>query len=159
VGTTFTIHLPVAARLLASAGGAPVAPMSRRAKVLVVDDEPAVRAAVRDLLTRDGHAVTVCPDGETALARLDADEFDLVITDLGMAGLSGWDVARLVKVRAPALPVAMITGWSDRIDLEHARANGVEHVISKPFRRDDLRHLMYAILSEGRALASRKPAD
>jgi hypothetical protein len=51
-------------------------------------------------------------------------------------------VARIVKLRAPRTPVAMITGWSDRIDLDSAHANGVEGVIAKPFRRDDLRRIM-----------------
>jgi CheY-like chemotaxis protein len=125
--------------------------------VLIVDDEPEVRAALRDLLVRDGHSVVACTDGESALEAFDSDQFDLVITDLGMAGLSGWDVARLIKERAPRTPVAMVTGWSDRIDSDEAERHGVEHVIAKPFRRDDLRRVLAAATSLGGGL--RPPSD
>jgi signal transduction histidine kinase/CheY-like chemotaxis protein len=144
-GTTFTIRLPVATRLLEGKAGTPAVPIPRSARVLVVDDEAEILSAIGDLLRHDGHVPTLCGDAEDAIAKVEHHEFDLVITDLGMPGLSGWDVARIVKLRAPRTAVAMITGWSDRIDPEYARANGVEHVIAKPFRRDDLRHVLHAI--------------
>jgi signal transduction histidine kinase len=144
-GTTFTLRLPVATRLVQGVAGAPPLPPVRSARVLVVDDEPEILTAVGDLLRHDGHIPTLCGDPESAAALVDQGAFDLVITDLGMPGLSGWDIARLVKLRAPGTAVAMITGWSDRIDSEYARTNGVEHVIAKPFRRDDLRRVMHAI--------------
>jgi CheY-like chemotaxis protein len=74
-----------------------------------------------------------------------------------LAGLSGWDVARLIKERAPRTPVAMVTGWSDRIDSDEAERHGVEHVIAKPFRRDDLRRVLAAATSLGGGL--RPPSD
>ena len=153
-GTTFTIRLPAAAEPGAAAGGPAAPPASPHARVLVVDDEEQVRETVRDQLARDGHCVTVCTNGEEALACFDPAAFDLVITDLGMAGVSGWDVARLVKSRAPGMPVAMITGWSDRIDLEDANTQGVDHVIPKPFRRSDLRRVMHAALAGGAEAAA-----
>jgi CheY-like chemotaxis protein len=141
-GTTFTLRFPVATRLLEGKSGASAVPVPRSARVLVVDDEAEILSAVGDLLRYDGHVATLCGDAEEAIAQVERHEFDLVITDLGMPGLSGWDVARIVKLRAPRTPVAMITGWSDRIDPEYAKANGVEGVIAKPFRRDDLRRVM-----------------
>jgi CheY-like chemotaxis protein len=148
-GTTFTIRLPVATRLLEGKAGAPAVPIPRSARVLVVDDEAEILSAIGDLLRHDGHIATLCGDAEEAIAKVEHHDFDLVITDLGMPGLSGWDVARIVKLRAPRTAVAMITGWSDRIDPEYARANGVEHVIAKPFRRDDLRHVLHAVFRTG----------
>jgi CheY-like chemotaxis protein/anti-sigma regulatory factor (Ser/Thr protein kinase) len=144
-GTTFTIRLPVAARLVERAAHATAVPVPRSARVLVVDDEAEILSAIGDLLRHDGHVATLCSDAEEAIAHVEHKQFDLVITDLGMPGLSGWDVARIVKLRAPRTAVAMITGWSDRIDPEYARTNGVEHVIAKPFRRDDLRHVLHAL--------------
>jgi signal transduction histidine kinase/AmiR/NasT family two-component response regulator len=148
-GTTFTMRLPTSARLVQGAAGAPALPVARSARVLVVDDEPEILTALGDLLRHDGHVPTLCGDPEEAVALVERTPFDLVITDLGMPGLSGWDVARLVKLRAPATAVAMITGWSDRIDAEYARTNGVEHVIAKPFRRDDLRRVMHGLFGRG----------
>jgi len=121
---------------------------ARGARVLVIDDEPEILTAVGDLLRHDGHVPTLCGDPEEVAGLLEQTPFDLVLTDLGMPGLSGWDVARLVKLKAPATAVAMITGWSDRIDPEYARTNGVEHVIAKPFRRDDLRRVMHSMFAD-----------
>ena len=148
-GTTFTVRFPAATRLLEPRSGAAAVPVPRSARVLVVDDEAEILRAIGDLLHYDGHVATLCGDAEEAIAQVEQQEFDLVITDLGMPGISGWDVARIVKLRAPSTPVAMITGWSDRIDLEYAKANGVEGVIAKPFRRDDLRRIMQLVEMEG----------
>jgi CheY-like chemotaxis protein len=156
-GSTFTLRLPISKTPDVVVGIAPTPGPCERARVLIVDDEPEVRAALRDLLVRDGHSVVACMDGESALEAFDSDQFDLVITDLGMAGLSGWDVARLIKERAPRTPVAMVTGWSDRIDSDEAERHGVEHVIAKPFRRDDLRRVLAAATSLGGGL--RPPSD
>jgi len=146
-GTTFTIRPPVATRRVEGVAGAPPLPVAHSARVLVVDDEPEILTAIGDLLRHDGHVPTLCGDPEEAARLVERTPFDLVITDLGMPGLSGWDVARLVKLRAPGTAVAMITGWSDRIDTEYARTNGVEHVIAKPLRRDDLRSVMHMVFS------------
>jgi signal transduction histidine kinase/AmiR/NasT family two-component response regulator len=141
-GTIFTLRFPTAARLLEGTSSTSTVPVTRSARVLVVDDEAEVLRAIGDLLRHDGHEPTLCGDAGDAIALIEQQEFDLVITDLGMPGLSGWDVARIVKLRAPRASVAMITGWSDRIDPAYAKTNGVEGVIAKPFRLDDLRRVM-----------------
>jgi len=145
-GTTFTLRFPVATRASAGAVGTPPAPVSRQARVLVVDDEHEVLAALGDMLRRDAHDVTLCESPQEATELVEAGGYDLVITDLGMPGLSGWDVAMRAKLRRPEMPVAMITGWSDRIDAEYARSNGVDHVIAKPFRSDDIRRALHALV-------------
>jgi CheY-like chemotaxis protein len=155
-GTTFSLRFPAATRLLEGKSGPPEVPVPRSVRVLVVDDEAEILRAVGDLLRYDGHAATLCGHAEEAIALIEREEFDLVITDLGMPGLSGWDVARIVKLRAPRTPVAMITGWSDRIDLDYATSNGVEGVIAKPFRRDDLRRIMH--LAVERVVTERPPS-
>ncbi len=91
-----------------------------------------------DLLTRQGHEVAACADGRDGLARFREEPFDLVITDLGMPGLSGWEVARLIKEQRPGTPVTLVTGWSDQIDAEEAKERGVDFLVAKPFRSDDV---------------------
>jgi signal transduction histidine kinase/AmiR/NasT family two-component response regulator len=150
-GTTFTLRFPIGAGIVTGTVRAPAAPVARSARVLVIDDEPEILTAIGDLLRHDGHVPTLCGDPEEAATLLQETPYELVITDLGMPGLSGWDVARMVKLKAPATTVAMMTGWSDRIDPEYAKTNGVEHVIAKPFRRDELRRVMHAFQSEWEA--------
>ncbi|HYE94141.1 MAG TPA: response regulator [Terriglobales bacterium] len=145
-GTTFTLRFPVATRAAVGAVGTPPAPVSRQVRVLVVDDEQEVLAALGDMLRHDAHHVTLCASAQEATELIEAGGYDLVITDLGMPGLSGWDVAMRAKLRRPEMPVAMITGWSDRIDAEYARSNGVDHVIAKPFRADDIRRAVHALV-------------
>ena len=132
-GSTFTIWVPVSELRDESPVSAPAADPPRGLTILVIDDEPEVRQVLVDLLTRRGHTIVAEPDGPSGLARLEERTFDLVITDLGMPGLSGWEVAGLVK-RHGRIPVALITGWSDQLDLEAARARHVDHIIPKPFR-------------------------
>jgi signal transduction histidine kinase len=138
-GTTFTIRLPIGVPAPANEPAPAAAPMSRAGRVLVVEDEQEVRDILSNVLRSDGHAVVACEDGDRALAELESDSFDLVITDLGMPGLSGWDVARAVKELRPGTPVAMVTGWSEQIDPAMAGNEGIDYLIAKPFRRQEIR--------------------
>ena len=88
-----------------------------------------------------------CTSGEAGVARFEESPFDLVITDLGMPGMSGWDVARVVKAQRPESLVAMITGWGDRIDAADAELRGVAYLVAKPFRRADIRRIVAAALA------------
>jgi DNA-binding response OmpR family regulator len=108
----------------------------------VIDDEQEVGDVLRDLLTRDGHSVVVCGDADTGLAQFEAEAFDLVITDLGMPGVSGWEVARQVKLWRPSTRVAMVTGWGDRIDPAEAEPRGVDFIVAKPFKREQIREVV-----------------
>jgi PAS domain S-box-containing protein len=144
-GTTFTLHLPIR-RPAPEEPPAALTTVSRSARVLVVDDEKEVRDILTSVLSGDGHVVVACEDGDGAIACLDGDTFDLVITDLGMPGLSGWDVARAVKELRPGTPVAMVTGWSEQIDPAQAGSEGVDYLIAKPFRRHDIRVMLAAAL-------------
>jgi len=143
VGTTFTLWLPVANESPGRATPDAVAPTRLQpARILVVEDEAEVGDVIRDILRRDGHTVVYCSDGASALRALEADSFDAVFTDLGMPGLSGWDVVRMVKSRWPGTPVSLITGWGDSIDAADAARRGVDVLISKPFTKADIREAL-----------------
>lgn len=120
------------------------------ARILVVDDEPRVRDTLVELLETEGHSVVACPDGPTALARLEAEPFQLVFTDLGMPSVSGWEIARRVKAGRPGLPVVLVTGWGDQIDAADARARGVDYLVSKPFQRADVTAVVARALAGSR---------
>ena len=128
--------------------------------VLVVDDEPGVRSLLAELLRSAGHSAVEVASGREAMIALalaagDANggtngganggsngpaarPFDLVLTDLGMPDMSGWDVARAVNEENDPPPVVLVTGWGIQIDDELLAASGVREVIAKPFTIEDV---------------------
>lgn len=114
------------------------------ARVLVVDDEENIREILAEILMNGGHEVVTAADGAEALNRLreDSTGFDLVFTDLGLPGMTGYEVASEIKKIRANLPVGLVTGWGATLDAEKARANGVDLVISKPFRFEQVLSLV-----------------
>lgn len=143
-GTTFALKFPRAAASITAtehdlAQVSTSEPM-RSIRILVVEDEKQLARMASLVLTQRGHSVVVAPSGEEALAHLEQERFDLIVSDLGLgSGLNGWDLAEAVRARWPWTDFVLVTGWGAAIDLEDARARGVHHVISKPYRIADLR--------------------
>lgn len=130
-GTTVTLALPIAKRV----AGGKIRPMAatRAANVLVIDNEPAVRDLLARLLKLSGHTVVTAENGTEGIDTFKRGAFDLVLTDLGMPELSGWDVAREIKKLNPQIPIGLITGWPIDLTRDELRARGVDHVVAKPF--------------------------
>jgi PAS domain S-box-containing protein len=145
-GTTFLLKFPTGGEVDREAPVRVATRSKAKGHILVIDDEQDVTEVLSSQLTRDGHSVVVCSDAQSGLARFENEEFDLVVTDLGMPGVSGWEVARLVKLRRPGTPVIMVTGWGDRIDPVEAEGRGVDHLVAKPFKRDQIREVVAAAL-------------
>ena len=89
------------------------------------------------------------PKGSEALAKLEQDAFDLVITDLSMAEMSGLDVARGVKNLKPSLPVLLISGLAVQQDSDEVRQAGVDFVLAKPCGIDELLETVQTALGGG----------
>jgi len=104
-----------------------------------VDDDAAVRRTVGSLLRTIGHQVVEADGGAVAIRRLGDSAVDLVMTDLGMPEVTGWDVARAAKARDPHLPVILLTGWGDQLLPDGSRPGLVDRVLGKPFRLEQLR--------------------
>jgi CheY-like chemotaxis protein len=137
-GTTVTFWLPLgptATAAEAPAPGPPAAPArevgAQPAAILVIDDEAPVRQLVTEVLRARGHSVTAASSGREGLERFRVGRFDLVITDLGMPDITGWDVARAVRGTSPVLPVLVLTGWADAVDAPPDV--GVTGILTKPF--------------------------
>lgn len=112
----------------------PCAPEQAR-KILVVDDDPRLLRALADLLEGSGHAVATAASGAEGLVRFEAEAADLVITDLGMPGMTGWELAERIKARSPGTPVFLLTGWGEAVaDADASRF--VDRVIAKPVSAD-----------------------
>ena len=109
------------------------------ARVLIVEDEAAIRLALSGLLRRQGYQVSQAESGEKAIAALQGELFDLVITDLALgAGPSGMDVLREARSLHPGLPVVMITAHGSVERAVEAMRNGAADFITKPFRMNQL---------------------
>jgi signal transduction histidine kinase/ActR/RegA family two-component response regulator/uncharacterized membrane protein affecting hemolysin expression len=146
MGTTMRIAFPAYTQptlLAAQRATAPHLPM-RRLRVLVVDDDPIIIKALEDALGGDGHIVVSASGGQIGLdtfatARGTANEFSLVITDLGMPHVDGRRVAEGIKRLSAKTPVIMLTGWGNRMLAEHDTPAHVDRVLSKPPRLVELR--------------------
>jgi signal transduction histidine kinase len=147
-GSRFTVRLPVGGEVPARAPDAPLPRPSRSARILVVEDETAVRGVLVDVLAGQGHEVVACEDGRSALAYVNGPAFDLALVDLSMPGLSGWEVAKALRAAQPQVPIALVTGWGDQIDIGEARARGIDYLMAKPFNVDDMTRLVAGVLAE-----------
>jgi DNA-binding response OmpR family regulator len=110
----------------------------RSITILVIDDDDRVRTLLRDILVLAGHRVIEARDGRCGLEQLETNGFDIVFTDLGMPGTSGWEVAKCVKQKTPLTPVVLITGWGRELDESMIQESGVDLVIGKPFQIKDI---------------------
>jgi len=144
-GATFRVELPRAAATahVPSAPGAPPvegAPVPLR--VLVVDDEPAVRDLLGDIVTALGHAPTVSSEPVVIAASFEPGSYDLVLTDVGMPDMNGWQLTGALRAVDPAVPIALVTGWGEEITTEEVKAAGADAVIAKPFTVEDLAKIL-----------------
>jgi len=113
-------------------------------KILVIDDEKGIRDILGRIFQDEGHRVTLVEaareglekfkqdNSDLALAGLQ-DKFDLVLTDLGMPEMSGWQLAKKIKKIDPDVPVGLITGWEIATTKEKMKEEGVDFILSKPF--------------------------
>jgi signal transduction histidine kinase/ActR/RegA family two-component response regulator len=137
-GTAFRIRLPIARGVVKGVTGELVMPraalpLSNLTRILVVDDEDYVRELLRDILESEGYEVVLADSGREALKLFDADCFDAVFTDVGLPGMSGWELARAIRERNKRLPLAVITGWGEAVGSNEQKEAQVDWVVAKPF--------------------------
>ena len=112
--------------------------------VLVVEDEPAIREVVADLLQDEGYAVRQASDGLQAIDELEVDNVDLVLSDVRMPRLDGPTLARRLRRRGQAIPVVLMSAVDLEVDLPGVR------FLPKPFDRDHLLHVVGSALAANR---------
>ena len=104
-----------------------------KANVLVIDDQEDIRDLLTSILTRFNHNVVAAADGMAGVEAFQSGNYDIVLTDLGMPEMSGWEVAGRIKAIDPAVEVILITGWGVELDEDELKRKNVDSVISKPF--------------------------
>ena len=104
----------------------------RMTRILLAEDDDSLRAFLQRALERAGHHVTACPDGEAALEALEAERFDLLLTDIVMPGVDGIEVARTAAEKDPQLRIMFITGFAAVALAAGSRAPAGAKVLAKP---------------------------
>jgi signal transduction histidine kinase/CheY-like chemotaxis protein len=155
-GTEFRITLPLAkvaeksvkmveTEAVASSQTVPAVVQSderSRTRLLVVDDESFVRELLGDILDGEQCDVYLAESGSEALSVFRESEFDGVFTDVGMPGMSGWELAREIRQINKDIPIAVITGWGEAVGSNEQKAAGVDWVVAKPFTADRIAELV-----------------
>ncbi|MHB0875173.1 MAG: HDOD domain-containing protein [Anaerolineae bacterium] len=142
-GATFVLSLPAGTGAPEARREEAKAMGSRSLSVLVVDDEPQIREVLLRMLRLDGHTPTAANTAHEGIQAFGKQSFDLVLTDLGLPDMPGWEVIRAVKAANPSLPVVLITGWTEEEDRPDDRGgSGADAVLVKPFGIGELRQVI-----------------
>ena len=128
-------------------------------RLLVVDDEDFVRDLLGEILEGEHCEVYLAESGSAALSLFREYEFDGVFTDVGMPGMSGWELAREIRLINKQIPIAVITGWGEAVGSHEKKAAGVDWVVAKPFTADRIAELVrdinqFGVRRPGAALLS-----
>src|SRR5216684_567040 len=118
----------------------------RKNRILIVEDEPAMVAGLRDNFEYEGYDVLSAADGAEGLARALADNPDLVVLDVMMPRMSGLDVCKQLKAQRPALPIIMLTARGQEIDKVVGLELGADDYVTKPFSIRELMARVKAVL-------------
>ncbi|MFL5361913.1 MAG: response regulator [Myxococcales bacterium] len=107
-------------------------------RVLLVEDDDDNRELMAEVLATFGCEVLSASSGQEGLKTLSERSVDVVVTDVGMPGMGGLEMARAAKAIAPTVPVVVVTGWAEREDIESARGKHVDAILVKPVDPDAL---------------------
>ncbi|PWU23662.1 MAG: hypothetical protein C5B48_08185 [Candidatus Rokuibacteriota bacterium] len=148
-GTTFTVRLPIGTPTHPEAptGTEPIG--NRTGRILLVDNDYQVMTILEEMLRGSGHRVVAVGGGAEALRSFEPRGFDLVVTNIGMTGMNGWELAERLRERDPGTPVVLITGWGmHEKDLARCRELGIASLLFKPVRPSELHTAVQRALTE-----------
>lgn len=151
VGSSFFVYLRASERsVVAERPAAAPAPRGANQHVLYIDDEEPLVVLVTRILERSGYRCSATTDPRQALEWVakNPQDFDLVLTDMNMPGMSGIDVARDVLALRPTLPVVITTGYVRAVDVAATRSLGIRDLVLKPDTIDELASLVARYLGE-----------
>jgi signal transduction histidine kinase/ActR/RegA family two-component response regulator len=153
VGTTFSLFFP-ATTIEATVVAPQVVQLDRVLRVLVVDDQEVICELLAEYLHSDGHSTGCAHRGDEALAQFLTNNFDVVITDQSMPGMSGVQLAVALKKIAPEVPVILLTGFGDEMMAMGGSPPEVDVVLGKPTSHADLRQALFQAFANNKPLAS-----
>lgn len=143
VGTTIEIRLPAAETRAAIAEAAQQDPIVNHHIILWVDDDAAVRSLATNYISALGHEGDVAESGAQAIEMLSKKRYSVVITDIGMAGMNGFELAERIEQDPDlGIPVIALTGWGEDVLEPGQEAPGITSLLAKPIRLADLKQTL-----------------
>jgi DNA-binding response OmpR family regulator len=152
-GTTIRLCFPAnASSVVSTMRQAVPAVLTRRLRILLIDDDPMLLKSLQDTLQEDGHVITATHGGQVGIdtfasGQTRGERFDLVITDLGMPHVDGRKVASSIKALCSTVPIILLTGWGQRLIASNDIPVHVDKVLSKPPRLHELRAALLELVS------------
>jgi DNA-binding response OmpR family regulator len=123
------------------------------ARILLVDDDEAVRLSVAHVLSRDGHGITTAQNGRQALSRAREDDFDLIVTDIVMPDMEGLETIAALRAQSHTVPILAMSGGGRYGSTEHylacATQFGADFTLRKPFSANLLRAIVDHLIQRG----------
>jgi DNA-binding response OmpR family regulator len=116
--------------------------------VLIIEDEKNIGEVLEEMLSTAGFNVTCVTTGKEGVELFKKKKFDLVITDLGIPKMSGWEVAGQIKSINPSTPVILSTGWGLKFDPAKMKSQNVDQVIKKPFHQKQVLETISGLLGK-----------
>ena len=147
-GTSFTIVLPKGKEIIEKEDkkSSPVVEMEK-ANIMIIDNEPEIGLVLSEILSRQGHQTRVFNSGKGGIEAFKNGDYEILITDLGMQDISGWEIISIVRQIKPDVLIGMVTGWN--ILADEAKQRGADFLINKPFHAD------YVLLAVANAVKSK----
>jgi DNA-binding response OmpR family regulator len=130
----------------------------KKKRILAIDDDPTALSALRQILTQKGYDVTTAADGEAALNMLTDGSYDLAILDVGLPGMSGYDVCRIIRQQPNTqdLPVIFLTAKGLLMDMAEGEDAGSDLYLIKPVLATKLVSMVGMFLSDDAPLAKKR---
>jgi len=122
--------------------------MADKARILVVDDEDALRTVLSSELEGEGYEVDTAGDGDEAIEIVQKKQFNLVLLDIKMPKVDGFEVLKFIKEKSPHVKVIMLTGFADLKNAIESKKLGAEDFVSKPYDLVDLLTTIERVLTE-----------
>jgi len=132
-GTTFTVRLPKRKSDELKGIKEKTLEENQSENILIIDDEPAIRDLLCDLIQSKGHQAMAVDNSLKGLEIFKKGKFGIVFTDLSMPEMSGWEVVEQLKALEPEVVIVMLTGWGTQVDNEKLKAHAVDLLMAKPF--------------------------
>ena len=151
-GTGFIVKLPI--RKMVDKKGGKLEKIEGEVKenVLIIDDEPAIRELLCDILESRGYKAASVDDSLKGVELFEKEEFDIVFTDLSMPEMSGWEVADRLKSLSPEVVIVMITGWGTQVDSKKLKTHSIDLLMPKPFEVKKF----FEVLNDARKIKKKK---
>lgn len=129
---------------------------SEQRRILIVEDDAAIRGALEEALSMDGHAPVPAADGAEAVRLIQAETFDLILLDIMLPRVNGYDVCRRIREKDRAVPVIMLTAKSEEIDKVLGLELGADDYVTKPFGVREILARVHAAFRRQEVFAARQ---